>query len=83
MRRRIATLVVTAALALGVSALPASAHVHGVTPLPCHGQASPNAGAAVPFGNVPADPLNGPGPIIPLNAGGTVTDGGGQHSSLC
>ena len=46
-----ASLIIPAAATLGVvlSAAPASAHVHGITPLHCLTTASPNAGAVRAF----------------------------------
>ena len=46
-----ASLIIPAAVTLGVvlSAAPASAHVHGITPLHCLTTASPNAGAVRAF----------------------------------
>lgn len=80
-------LFVVGAMSIGAMIVPvggAAAHVHGVTPLNCGVPANGNAGAAVPFGNVPADVLNGPSLLIPVNAGGAVAaGGGGKHSVLC
>ena len=64
---------------------PASAHVHGFTPLGCLTTDNPNSGAVVGF-NQAADaaaPLQGPTPIIPWNASGSLPSGGQGAENAC
>ncbi len=78
-RRLVLTAAMGAVIGMG-SALPAAAHVHGINPLECT-PAAPQAGATVPFGEVPAEPLNGPTPLIPVNAGGAVLENGNANNA--
>ena len=82
-RLSLVTGLVAAVVALPVA--PASAHVHGVTPLRCT-SASENAGAAR-TDDTPAATANG-GPLsaaaIPVDAGGNVAIGeGGFTAAVC
>jgi len=67
-----------------IPAMPASAHVHGITPLRCT-SAPANAGANQ-TNETPASSANG-GPIsgvIPIAMGGNVTlFGEGFHAAVC
>jgi hypothetical protein len=64
---------------------PAAAHVHAFTPLGCLTTEDANSGAVVGFAQAAdaAAPLNGPTPIIPLNASGTVPSGGQGADHAC
>jgi hypothetical protein len=60
----------------------ASAHVHGITPLSCLEQDSPNSGAIVGFAN--AVDQAGLDQVIPITKGGNVTAGEeGADSAPC
>ncbi len=63
----------------------ASAHVHGFTPLGCLTTDDANAGAVVGFEQAAdqAAPLNGPTPLIPLNASGKRPTGGQGADHAC
>lgn len=74
MRRIAVALAVGVMLALGV-AMPASAHVHGITPLRCV-SANANAGAARADDVSPVIPDSGLIPSVLGNAPLTVGDGG-------
>lgn len=84
--KRVITVLVIAVASLVIVAGSASAHVHLITPLRCV-DAAPQAGAAVPFGKVPAAPLtarDGSLPVIPVLAGGQVLDHGqGANAAVC
>lgn len=71
--------------AFSVFSSPASAHVHGFTALGCLTTDNANAGANVGFDQAAdqAAPLNGPTPIIPLNAGGKLPSGGQGADHAC
>ena len=77
------------ALLVGVMMLAlmpvASAHVHGFTPLLCLSVDNSNSGAAVGFDKAAdaASPLNGPTPLIPLNASGKLPSGGQGAENAC
>jgi hypothetical protein len=81
--RLVAGAVVAAALVL-IPIAPASAHVHGITPLRCT-PAPANAGANQ-TNTTPASATNG-GPIdgvIPVTMGGNVAlFGGGFNAAVC
>ncbi|MET0728259.1 MAG: hypothetical protein ABWZ76_08185 [Acidimicrobiales bacterium] len=64
---------------------PASAHVHGFTPLGCLTTDNANAGAIVGFEQASdsAAPLNGPTGLIPLNASGKRPTGGQGAEHAC
>ena len=83
--KRLAILVLLVALVVVSIAPVASAHVHAFTPLACLTTDNPNSGAAVGF-NMAADaaaPLNGPTPLIPLNASGKLPGGGQGAEHAC
>jgi hypothetical protein len=83
--KRWIVLVLSVALLILTIAPVASAHVHGFTPLGCLTTDNPNSGAAVGF-NQAADaaaPMNGPTPIIPLNASGKLPSGGQGADHAC
>jgi len=75
--RKLSLIFLLAALILAFAAVPAFAHVHGVTPLSDCGQANANAGGNGTNGT-PADDDNG-GPIaglIPRDTGNAPLTGG-------
>lgn len=82
--RAVGVIVVTL-IALAALSSPAAAHVHGFTPLGCLTTDNANAGAVVGFEQAAdaAAPLNGPTPIIPLNASGTMPSGGQGADHAC
>lgn len=71
--------------ALFVATSPASAHVHGFTPLGCLTTDNANSGASVGFdqANDAAAPLQGPTGLIPLNASGQRPSGGQGAEHAC
>lgn len=83
MKRVIRTVVLVGMMTF--AAVPASAHVHGFTPLPCLTTDNPNSGAAVGFDQAAdaAAPLNGPTGLIPLNASGQRPTGGQGADNAC
>lgn len=83
--KRVVVLILLVGLMVFAVVPTASAHVHGFTPLGCLTTDSPNSGAAVGF-NKAADaaaPLNGPTPLIPLNASGKKPTGGQGADNAC
>lgn len=83
MKRAIRTGVLVAVMSL--TAIPASAHVHGFTPLGCLTTDNANSGATVGFVRAAdaAAPLNGPTGLIPLNASGHRPSGGQGAANAC
>ena len=81
MRRLIVALGLGAMLAIGTT-VPASAHVHGITPLHCLTTANPNAGAVRAFEVSGA--FEGVG-LIPRDLGHAPLTGGdgGFNSAAC
>lgn len=82
--RALALGVVTAGALITLGS-PAAGHVHGFTPLGCLETPNSNAGAVVGFaqGADAAGPLQGPTPIIPLNASGKLPSGGQGADRAC
>jgi hypothetical protein len=70
-------------VALGAGA--AGAHNHAFTPLGCLTTDNPNSGATVGFvkGADAAAPLNGPSPVIVVNASGKLPSGGQGADNAC
>jgi len=70
-------------MVFGVGA--ASAHNHAFTPLGCLTTDNPNSGAVVGFVQAAdaAAPLNGPTPVIALNASGKLPSGGQGAENAC
>jgi hypothetical protein len=86
--KKTATAVAVAAMSAGAvvaMASPASAHVHGFTPLGCLTTDNANAGAVVGFEQAAdaAAPMNGPTGIIPRNASGKLPSGGQGAENAC
>ena len=63
----------------------AGAHNHAFTPLGCLTTDNPNSGANVGFVQAAdaAAPLNGPTPVIALNASGKLPTGGQGAENAC
>ena len=83
--KRVVVLILLVGLMVFAVVPAASAHVHGFTPLGCLTTDNPNSGATVGF-NKAADaaaPLNGPTPLIPLNASGKKPTGGQGADNAC
>ncbi|MGZ8753934.1 MAG: hypothetical protein ACXW15_01980 [Acidimicrobiia bacterium] len=83
--KRVAVLLLVLGLMMFAVIPAVSAHVHGFTPLGCLTTDNPNSGAIVGF-NKAADaaaPLNGPTPLIPLNASGKLPTGGLGADNAC
>jgi hypothetical protein len=79
---------VGAALTVGTitfGAGAAGAHNHVFTPLGCLTTDNPNAGAIVGFAKAAdaAAPLNGPSPVIVVNASGKLPTGGQGAANAC
>jgi hypothetical protein len=77
-----------AAVAFGMIAFgagAASAHNHAFTPLGCLTTDNPNSGAIVGFVKAAdaAGPLNGPSPVIVVNASGKLPTGGQGADNAC
>ena len=77
-----------AAVAFGMIAFgagAAGAHNHAFTPLGCLTTDNPNSGAVVGFVKAAdaAAPLNGPSPVIVVNASGKLPSGGQGAENAC
>jgi hypothetical protein len=86
--KKIAAAVAAATMSAGAlfaMASPASAHVHGFTPLGCLTTDNANAGAVVGFEQAAeaAAPMNGPTAIIPRNASEKLPTGGQGAENAC
>jgi hypothetical protein len=70
---------------IGVGASAAGAHNHAFTPLGCLTTDNPNSGAVVGFVRAAdaAAPLNGPSPVIVVNASGKLPTGGQGADNAC
>ena len=75
--------VMVGTVVLGAGA--AGAHNHAFTPLGCLTTDNPNSGAIVGFVKAAdaAAPLNGPSPIIVVNASGKLPTGGQGAENAC
>ena len=82
--RAVAVGAVAAGTVVGLGG-PAAAHVHAFTPLGCLATDNANSGAVVGFSRADdrAAPLDGPTPIIPWNASGTLPSGGQGAENAC
>jgi hypothetical protein len=83
--KRVAVLLLVVGLMMFAVIPAASAHVHGFTPLGCLTTDNPHSGAVAGF-NQAADaaaPLNGPTPLIPVNASGKLPTGGQGADNAC
>ncbi len=83
--KRVVLLLLVVGLMMFAVIPAASAHVHGFTPLGCLTTDNPNSGAAVGFDKAAdtAAPLNGPTPLIPLNASTKRPTGGQGADNAC
>ena len=85
---KLAKTFVGAAMVAGMVVLgagAAGAHNHAFTPLGCLTTDNPNSGATVGFVRAAdaAAPLNGPTPVIALNASGKLPTGGQGAEHAC